>query len=288
MRRSAYRVCALSLVLGLASPWPAIAAPNFGGEASDDKIVMSAREAMEAERAANAVDPALRLVDYRRMAECDPLAVGVAIDGSVCVPISGASDLSTPPACDGLTPIQPLWRRERATTTSPWGPWNNVLGWTCPQDYVALSAEDFRRLPLAPPTLAVQPARAQHLVNMPAIVWTDPAQQLLTTTLLGVPVEVEATPTSYTWDFGDGTSLVTTTPGRPYPHHDVAHAYPAPGSYAITLTVTFTGRFRVAGATVWQAVAGTATTTATSAPLTVVEAPTRLVVGDCAARPQDC
>src|SRR5690606_9900087 len=135
-------------------------------------------------------------------------------------------------------------RRVRASTSSPWGPWENVVGWTCPGEYEdlpAFTAADFRRLPLAPSPLHVQPARAEHLVNMPAIVYTTPATQRFTTTLLGYPVEVEATAASYTWDFGDGTTLTTTSPGAPYPHHDVAHPYAAPGTWTIALTTTWSG-----------------------------------------------
>lgn len=289
MSRCSTAVLAAVLVAVAIAPTAASADPSFGGEAHDDKITVIARDVAAAEAAAAAVAPAERLVEFRRMTECDPLAVGIAIDGSVCVPLSSVTDLTTPPACDGLPAREPLWRRDRAATTAPWGPWRNVLGWTCPQDYLpAFTAEDFRRLPLDPPTLTVQPDRAEHLVNMPTIVYTAPAAQLLTTDLLGYPVEVEATPTAYTWDFGDGAVLTTTSPGRPYPHHDVAHPYAQPGSYAITLTVTLAGRYRLAGATTWQPVTGTATTTTTSAPITVVEAPTRLVVGDCRTHPQDC
>ena len=150
------------------------------------------------------------------------------------------------------------------------------------------TAEDFRRLPLTPPALTIQPDRTEHLVNMPTIVYTTPTTQLLTTDLLGYPVEVEATPTTYTWDFGDGTTWTTTTPGHPYPNQDVAHPYTRPGTYTITLTTTFTGRYRLAGTTAWATVTGTASTTTTSAPITAIEAPTHLVTADCHQQPQNC
>ena len=40
---------------------------------------------------------------------------------------------------------------------------------------------------------------------MAFIVYTNPAPQYQTTTILGTPIEVEFTPTSYTWGWGDGT-----------------------------------------------------------------------------------
>lgn len=255
-----------------------------------DAAAVNAAEGAAAERAAAAVAPAARLAEYIRRPNCDAGDILTSGGDGVCLPFSGNLDFSaTPPDCGGDTPVLPLWRRTRATTTSPWSDWETVVGWTCPADYLPVLTEtDFRRLPLTPPPLTIQPDRAEHLVNMPAVVYTAPAQQLLTTNLLGYPVEVEATPTSYTWDFGDGTVLTTTTPGHPYPNHDVAHPYARPGTYTITLTTTWTGRYRLAGTTAWSTVTGTATTTTTSAPVTAVEAPTRLVTTDCLERPDTC
>ena len=263
---------------------------RYRAEARDDSVQLSATEGRAEERAAAAIATAARLTDYKRVPYCNPGdIIDTGADGT-CLPFSGNLDSSAaPPDCGGDTPVEPLWRRDRATTSSPWSDWTNVVGWTCPSDYLpALTAEDFRRLPLTPPPLTIQPARTEHLVNMPTIVYTTPAQQLLTTDLLGYPVEVEATPTTYTWDFGDGTTVTTTTPGHPYPDHDVAHPYARPGTYTITLTTTWTGRYRLAGTTTWATVTGTATTTTTSTPITAVEAPTHLVTADCHTRPDNC
>ena len=161
------------------------------------------------------------------------------------------------------------------------------MGWTCPQDALpVLSQADFRRLPLAPSVLGIQPASDVVFVNMPTIVFTDPAAQTFTTTLLGYPVEVEATPTRFTWDFGDGSDpIVTTSPGHPYPDHDVSWPYAHAGTYTITLTTEFTGRYRIAGTTTWLPVVGTATTTTTSPPITAEEHPAHLVSENCNENP---
>ncbi len=121
---------------------------------------------------------------------------------------------------------------------------------------------------------------------MPTIVHTDPAVQAFATTLAGFPIEVEATPTTYTWDFGDGSAPIeTTSPGHPYPDHDVAYPYPREGTFTITLTTTYTGRYRLAGSTTWLPVVGTATTTSTAGPLTPEEHETHLVHGNCYQNP---
>lgn len=281
--------CVLLSLFSAVAPSPD-APPAMDAWSADHAIEANARQAAAAEQAAAAIAPAERLEDYKHMPYCNP---GDIIDSGAdgtCLPFSGNLGWSaTPPDCGGDTPVEPLWRSTRATTGSPWSEWRNVVGWTCPADYApTFTAEDFRRLPLTPPPLTIQPARAEHLVNMPTIVYTTPTPQLLTTDLLGYLVEVEATPTTYTWDFDDTTVLTTTTPGHPYPDHDVAHPYAHPGTYTITLTTTWTGRYRLAGTTTWATVTGTATTTTTSPPITAVEAPTHLVTADCHQRPDNC
>ena len=75
----------------------------------------------------------------------------------------------------------------------------------------------------------------------------------------GIDWEVWFQPTSYRWDFGDGSApLVTTSPGQPYPlPSDVRHTYERsslsqPGqAYTVTLKATFTIWVRPQGASTW-------------------------------------
>ena len=160
-----------------------------------------------------------------------------------------------------------------------------VTDWSCPQDALpAFTAEDFRRLPLTPAQVTLQPAAPTVLINVPTITMATAPQQALATDLLGYAIEVEATATSYTWDYGDGSApLVTTSPGHPYPNHDVHHAYARPGTYTINLTTTWSGRYRIAGTTTWLDVDGTATTVPTAPAITAVERRSALVADPCAA-----
>jgi len=263
----------------------AAASPDVWGEGSGDALEITARTAAAVEAEAASVAPEARLSEYARDVICDVVndVLTTPLNGP-CATNVGAVEI---PDCEGQPPVLPLWRRTRTTPAGPWSAWENILLWTCPQNAMPeLTLTDFRRLPIAPSPLTVQPARPQVLVNLPTIVYTDPITQAFTTDLLGYPVEVDATPTSFTWDFGDGTDPVTTTsPGHPYPDHDVAHPYTRPGTYTITLTTTYAGRYRMAGTTTWLPVTGTATTTTTSPPITAVDAPSRLVAGDCATHP---
>ncbi|WBQ04605.1 PKD domain-containing protein [Kribbella sp. CA-293567] len=117
----------------------------------------------------------------------------------------------------------------------------------------------------------VQPV-GRTLVNQATIVYTDQSRVSVTTvTLLGFPVVVEATPLSYTWSFGDGTSVTTTTPGRPYPAMDITHKYMKKAAVRLTLTTNYGARFNVAG-TGWQYVDGVVPITGPTTTLQVREA----------------
>lgn len=124
------------------------------------------------------------------------------------------------------------------------------------------------------PELAVkvQP-RGRTLVNLDTIVYTDESKVSTTTiTLLGFPVAVEATPISYTWNFGDGTpALTTSTPGKPYPSKEITHKYMQRRAVSLTLTTNYAARFNVAD-TGWQYVDGTVPVTGPATPLQVREA----------------
>ncbi|MGP7960454.1 PKD domain-containing protein [Sanguibacter sp. A247] len=60
----------------------------------------------------------------------------------------------------------------------------------------------------------------------------------LPTAILGT-VELEATPTTFAWDPGDGTDPFTSAqPGAPFPNDTVTHIYTKVGECRITLTTT--------------------------------------------------
>ena len=105
------------------------------------------------------------------------------------------------------------------------------------------------------------------IFKQPMMVWTSPDKQTFNITLLGTAIEVEATPTSFNWDWGDGQTLDTTDPGSPYPNYTVSHPYEVTGNgYVIKLRTSWSARWRIAGQTQWHQVNGTVTTTETSSP----------------------
>ena len=87
-----------------------------------------------------------------------------------------------------------------------------------------------------------QPPGPKVVISKAFIVYTDPSVRYQTTTILGTTIDVEFTPTSYTWSWGDGT----------------------------TTTTTWTTRYRPTGDTTWHTIEGTITTTETSTPYDLV------------------
>ena len=135
---------------------------------------------------------------------------------------------------------------------------------------VVVSASDVSSLLVGGSGLVRQPPGERVVVTRDLIVHTDPSPRTLATTVAGVPVNVTATPVSYTWHWGDGTSLTTTDPGAAYPHHTVVHRYRrCAQGVVVTLTTSWRATYSVAGDQP-QPVDGTITTTETSTPFDLV------------------
>jgi hypothetical protein len=145
-------------------------------------------------------------------------------------------------------------------------------------DIPAAAARAFKEMQIAPSEVNVQPPDGWTLVNVDTIAFTDTTPRTSNTRLFGIPVEIRAVPSSYSWDFGDGSAPFTTTdPGAPYPAHTIAHAYAKKGAATISLTTTWHGQFRLAGEPTWRDVAGEGTTVSSSGSLEILEARARLV-----------
>lgn len=185
--------------------------------------------------------------------------------------------------CPDGSQSQPLVYRRPAGSADPYAGWQLVSGDHCREDpdafVVTLSASDLQELPIAPSGITVQPPDGWTLANLATIVQADSASQTFATTILGVGVAVEATPVSFAWDFGDGTTLVTSDPGRPWPDPTVTHTYRRAGSHLISLTTTWSGQYQVAESGEWVTIDGVATTSSSTGPITV-HAPDSHLVAD--------
>jgi len=80
-----------------------------------------------------------------------------------------------------------------------------------------------------------------ELVQVPMYFWTDASTKFSTTSLiLGITVGVMLSPT-FSWNFGDGSSFVTSSPGAAYPDTTIAHTYRTAGTYKVSLTISWAG-----------------------------------------------
>ena len=135
----------------------------------------------------------------------------------------------------------------------------------------------FERLSWPASELVVEPPKGRTLVNFDTNFYTtntDPTTR--TVTLLGQPVTIEATPTSYSWHFGDDGALTTTDAGAPYPDLRVTHRYTQVGTLAPSVDTTYSGRYRVGNGT-WRAIPDTLTVPGAPVDLQVVSATPHLV-----------
>lgn len=133
-----------------------------------------------------------------------------------------------------------------------------VIGPPDPIDPLSVATDLRDHLPVPDMTISANPDTG--LVALPSWFWIDGydgAPISSSSTLGGVTVEVQIVPQRYTWSFGDGGAIETTSPGQPYPaESDIQHSYEqsslgAGGAFAVTVEISFSAQYRVnSGA--WQ------------------------------------
>lgn len=117
----------------------------------------------------------------------------------------------------------------------------------------------------------IQPGE-ETLVNIETIFYAEPEPFERSIDLLGFDIDLIATPASYRWIHGDGTSKTTGRPGKPYPAMDVTHRYREPADDVHPrVDVTYQVRYRVDGEA-WQTLGQTLRASGPAAVLDVREA----------------
>ncbi len=141
-----------------------------------------------------------------------------------------------------------LWAAPRSPTTAADPP---TIG---PGDVLTA----LRRIGLPALEAQTQPA-GKTLVNFETIFYAEPEPFTRTITLLGQRVGVEASPATYTWHHGDGTTAQHRDAGRALPGQGRRPRVPdAHTTVSPSVDVTYTARFRVNGGA-WQDIAETVT-----------------------------
>jgi hypothetical protein len=211
---------------------------------------------------------------------------------SACIGIDQANQASTMLECGAARvcpdPVERLWRLwgHRTPPNAGW----DLLGSQCfgrpptaaqtpvPVVTPGMVLQAIRAIGLPSLEAHTQPA-GKTLVNFATIFYTSPEPFTRTIRLLGQPVHVEATATSFTWHHGDGTIATTTTPGAPYPDKQITYAYgTAHTTVRTSVDVTYTARFRVGGGD-WQSIPETVTISGPASDLRISEA-TAVLSGD--------
>jgi hypothetical protein len=147
-------------------------------------------------------------------------------------------------------------------------------------------AEQWQPLAWEHAELSLAPRFGETYVNFPTAFFTtmSPEPQTITVKLLGTPVTIEATPTTWTWHPGNSTDTddqwSTSDPGTAYydgvdlDSLNVFH-YLEAGTVNPSVDVTYTGRFQVNGGD-WQDIPGDLTEPGTSVNLLVKPATAHL------------
>ncbi|QIK83216.1 PKD domain-containing protein [Sanguibacter sp. HDW7] len=174
---------------------------------------------------------------------------------------------------EGSVVVTPMKYRVRPSggTAEDWSGWR-LLNGPCAReiepvdDLAEAMARELRTLKIPAKRARIAPVTTWFTVQVPMTYFTDAGVEHMRTTVLGTEVELELTPTLFSWDSGDGCEPVTSRePGAAYPDRTVTHTYTTVGEYRVTLTTTWSGRFRVMGTDGWRPIDGTGSTTHSSA-----------------------
>jgi hypothetical protein len=134
-----------------------------------------------------------------------------------------------------------------------------------------LVEREFRRIPLPPSKLQIQPPHGRTLVNFDTNFYTEQPAFDRTVRLLGRQVELHIWPSQFRWVFGDGTELPSTSAGAPYPDLLITHSYLQKGGVSPRVDTTYAASFRVGGGA-WRDVDGAVTIPGEPVPLEVITA----------------
>lgn len=240
---------------------------GFDGNTDNSSVTVGASEAAEQGAPTAGATQAGRVEEWTRAPACTFGGYRYDLQPGC----TSAEYVVTVMCADGTRALNPWWMRFQHTSGA-WSGWA-VVGWyQCPADMMRAAAERaWDTMPIRANTITIQPGTGWVLTTVPTIVYVDRAARTMNTTLLGTPVIIRATPSAYTWGWGDGSGpTVTTQPGAAYPNQTVAHTYMhREGPVTVTLTTSWHGSYSTNGGATWNDAPGTAHTTSTPVTITV-------------------
>lgn len=139
----------------------------------------------------------------------------------------------------------------------------------------------------ADPALASEPT-GWAIVGLPVNLIANPGGGIVTGTLLGRSADVEFSAQSFTFGFGDGSGIETSSAGAPwrslgradFSDTSTSHRYGTAGLKVVSLTAHYSVRYRLSGGA-WRALSGLVDATARPINITVFEGHSALVDRTC-------
>ncbi|MGM0929938.1 MAG: hypothetical protein ACQEXN_09545 [Actinomycetota bacterium] len=154
-----------------------------------------------------------------------------------------------------------------------------------------VTIEFFRRLPIAPSGLSVEPV-PHTLIGAETNVYASPNEQTFNEDIDGFDVTVRAIPIAYTWSYGDGSSLgPTSQPGGPLPADRLgektatSHRYTETGDVQVSLTTTYRGEYSINGSD-WIGISGEAQIASPAVALSVWRSVVNNYADNCLENPE--
>lgn len=126
------------------------------------------------------------------------------------------------------------------------------------------------------------------VVGLPTNFYAEPAEQVRSGVLLGLPAEVRFEPAGTWWEYGDGAAVSASTGGsawsslrlEEFSSTDTSHVYRSVGTYSVALTTVYRAEYRFAGSA-WTPVEGVVSVASPPVSMVVETADTVLVAQDC-------
>ncbi|MGV8913026.1 MAG: PKD domain-containing protein [Rhodoglobus sp.] len=197
---------------------------------------------------------------------------------------SSSGGINYEPEVDVLDSVSEAWCDIQRIECVPWTPpANDATG--------PVSISDLATFRPQSPSASMQPNQWM-IVGLDTNFYANASAHVVDGTLFGGTAQVRFAPVAYNWNYGDGTTATLSTAGTTWEKQKIAefdptptsHSYNKPGTYTITLTVTYAAEYRVAG-TSWRNVIGTLNIAAPPLTATAGHATTVLVNEDCNTNP---
>lgn len=144
-------------------------------------------------------------------------------------------------------------------------------------DYAKLVLRAFKTLNWPASPVGVDPPDGLTLVNFDTYFYTTNASSTIKNVFLGgKQIDIQATPVSYDWSFGDDTVATTASAGAPYPNGDVVHVYVTKDDFEVSVDTTYSGQYKI-GNGGWKTIDAQVTVQGPIAGLSTLEATPELV-----------